>query len=279
MANVRDPLPRLITWAAEQPDIRAVVLVGSLARQHPPADAYSDLDIILYTHAPQRYSTIEGWLAHLVTPYVHVPYPREDGCVEHMALFDLEQMLKIDLAFEPLHRLLNQIENGTLHEVLMRGYMPLLDKDDLLARLPAPQIIPTLPTAAEFEQTCTLFWYHAVRVAKQIKRGDLWYAYECDRALKDILLSMIGWYSVLQHPGVIPWHAGRFLHQWIEAKVYDALRTVFAGLNQADQYAALQATLPLFRHLAQTVAHHRALPYPVALDAAATRYIDQLWPS
>lgn len=38
----------LVTWAERITDIRAILVVGSQARQKKPADDYSDLDISLY---------------------------------------------------------------------------------------------------------------------------------------------------------------------------------------------------------------------------------------
>ncbi len=39
-------------WAREREDVRAVLVVGSQARTHPPADRWSDLDVVLFVDEP-----------------------------------------------------------------------------------------------------------------------------------------------------------------------------------------------------------------------------------
>ena len=38
---------RVIAWAESQPDIRAIIVVGSRARRDSPADEWSDLDLVI----------------------------------------------------------------------------------------------------------------------------------------------------------------------------------------------------------------------------------------
>ncbi|PKO22638.1 MAG: hypothetical protein CVU38_08345 [Chloroflexi bacterium HGW-Chloroflexi-1] len=48
-------------WAATQPDIRAVALVGSHARG--AATETSDIDLVLLADSPEQYLTHTGWVA------------------------------------------------------------------------------------------------------------------------------------------------------------------------------------------------------------------------
>jgi hypothetical protein len=51
---------RFTTWALENPDFRAVIVVGSQARTDHPADALSDLDLILFIRG--RKSIKRRWI-------------------------------------------------------------------------------------------------------------------------------------------------------------------------------------------------------------------------
>src|SRR5947208_14355963 len=63
-------LERFLLWAEQREDIRAALLVGSRARTDRPADAWSDLDIVLVTTDPERYAADGAWVAELGTPWL-----------------------------------------------------------------------------------------------------------------------------------------------------------------------------------------------------------------
>jgi predicted nucleotidyltransferase len=60
MRDIRSFLDTLREWAVNQPDIRAVALVGSFARGTARDD--SDIDVVIMTETPQRYLQDATWL-------------------------------------------------------------------------------------------------------------------------------------------------------------------------------------------------------------------------
>jgi len=64
-AGRREEVARLLdtvrSWAAERPDLHAVALVGSWAREAARAD--SDVDVVLLTDDPAAYLDDDGWVA------------------------------------------------------------------------------------------------------------------------------------------------------------------------------------------------------------------------
>src|SRR5690606_16012553 len=56
---------RLACWASARPDIRAVLVVGSRARQDHPADIWSDLDTIAFVDDSGIYAQHGSWRASL----------------------------------------------------------------------------------------------------------------------------------------------------------------------------------------------------------------------
>jgi uncharacterized protein len=52
-----------VAWAAARPDVRALALVGSVARGD--AGAGSDIDIVVLTTAPERYVSEVAWIGEL----------------------------------------------------------------------------------------------------------------------------------------------------------------------------------------------------------------------
>ncbi|MCI0396144.1 MAG: aminoglycoside 6-adenylyltransferase [Chloroflexi bacterium] len=76
-----------LAWAGEQPDLRAVVLVGSQAREDQPADAYADVDLVLFVLDPAVYAASAEWLATIGPLWLAVPNRTGRGDPEWLALF------------------------------------------------------------------------------------------------------------------------------------------------------------------------------------------------
>jgi predicted nucleotidyltransferase len=59
MPSINEFLELFVAWAANQPDIHAVALVGSYARN--AATVSSDLDLVILAAQPARYLDDTGW--------------------------------------------------------------------------------------------------------------------------------------------------------------------------------------------------------------------------
>jgi aminoglycoside 6-adenylyltransferase len=250
----------IVNWAQPREDIQTIILVGSYARLDHPPDALSDLDLMLFTPQPEAYRDEATWLPQLNLGeiWLHIPYPRSDGAVEHMIV--LSGGFKIDFSFEPMAKLVKMIESQQLHEVLMRGYRVLLDRNgDAEKLLPCPYR-PTakpMPTPQEFRALVQSFWYQAMRTAKFLKRGELWQAKSADQAMKESLLTLIEWHERAAHgEHYDTWMEGRFMREWVNPQTWAELRGVHAHFDEADSWRALRYTMTLFQRLTQEIIHH-----------------------
>lgn len=270
---------QIMDWAASRDDIRAALVVGSLARtDNHPADEFSDLDLVLYTTEPMLYHTPDA-LPPLAGTTLHIrreTWP--DGSREYMILLATEAGLtKLDLAFPRVERLAQMAANG-LEAPYDRGYIVWLDKDGLAARLPPPdaaQPFTALPTQAEFNEVVGEFFYDALATAKQIRRGNLWLAQSQDGRCKRHLLVMLEWKTRLDRPGVDVWHDGRFMHEWLDAEMWQAIPGTFGALDAGSMLHALKHTITLFRQAAQAVAAALQYDYP-PVDAAVSAVIMEI---
>lgn len=66
--NMAEIETRFVAWATADPAIRAAVVIGSRARVDHPADAFSDLDLVAITTAPERLLDRTDWLRQLGAP-------------------------------------------------------------------------------------------------------------------------------------------------------------------------------------------------------------------
>jgi aminoglycoside 6-adenylyltransferase len=275
-------IDRFVAWAQTQPDIRAAVVLGSRARRDRPADEWSDLDLLVITTDPGRLLSQTDWLEQLGTPWLtFLEQTAVGGGNERRVLF--EGGLDVDFAPAPVELARQFATDGWPAEiaaVIRRGMRFVLDKDGLAASLALPpdeQPAPQPPTRERFLNLVNDFWYHAVWVAKKLRRGELWTArLSCDSYMKRLLLTMIEWHAgAASGWGADTWHNGRFLEQWADPRAVDGLRQAFAHYDAADVWRALLATMDLFRWLATEAAARLGYPYPTSADEHVTALVQK----
>lgn len=278
MTSTYDALiDRIATWAGARADIRAAVIIGSRARQETPADAWSDLDLLLITTNPRRYITETDWLRPLGE--WHLTFLEQTGggaITERRVLF----VGGLDVDFIPLTpELIDEMLRADpmppeVRSALGRGVRPLVDKDGIAARMAWVAFSPPKPpTQAQYDQVVHDLLYHALWTAKKWQRGEFWTAlHSLDGHMKWRLLRMVEWHTLatrLAAPDT--WHAGRFLERWADPRILTGLRTAFAHYDAQDILRALTETLKLFRWVAIETGQALGFHYPEAAD----RYVDQ----
>src|SRR6185503_21085771 len=95
-------IQRFAKWAQTKQDIRAAFIIGSRSRADHPADAWSDLDIVIVVTDPQPYLSIASWVESIGKPWLTFIEPTADGRgMERRVLF--EGGLDVDFAFIPVN--------------------------------------------------------------------------------------------------------------------------------------------------------------------------------
>ncbi len=277
-------IDRFVAWAARQAPIRAAAIVGSRARTDRPADAWSDLDLVVIATDPQRYLMTTDWLAEIAVPHLTFLESTAVGnLTERRVLFDGAR--DVDFSFVPTsvidHWHHEGLDDAVAH-VVQRGVRLLFDKDSdfraLLARVPPRSTQPIVPPSAfVFTELVNDFLYHVLWCAKKLYRGELWIAKQvCDGYLKQLLLRMIEWHAQVQHQWQLDtWHGGRFLEHWAASEVLDALPATFAAYHPHGVERALIASLTLFHQLASAVAPALHYPYPDDAHAYVVTWLQQ----
>jgi len=270
---------RISAWAGTQPDIRAILVVGSQARQDHPGDEWADLDLMVFTSEANQYLTSTDWLKAIGRVWVVIPSQTGDGDPEQLVLF--EDGYKVDFVFYSLEELQRLGQTSTLPGVYRRGYYVLVDKDGLAQQLPAPSFDAPpgqQPAEAEFLLAIQGFWYGAVYVAKQIRRRELWLVKFRDWTMKEGLLKMIEWHARASHGwDYDTWHDGHFMLEWTDSQTEEALSQVFGGFDAVDCWHALQSSMDLFRRLAKETASALGYDYPAELDGNVTDLVKMLY--
>ena len=269
-------LGRFVEWADGREDLRAAVVIGSRAREHRPADEFSDLDLLLVTTDPGRYLDGAAWTGAFGDPIL--------SFVEGTATGDGRERRVLyagglDVDFVPVtpsaldDRL--AVDEGEAASVLARGYAVVYDEIDLERRLAdrladheSPTETDGLPTEAAFRERVHDFLYHALWSAKKLARGETWTAKGCvDGYLKwRCLLPMVEWHAAGVNGVGETWHEGRFLESWADERVLTDLRGSFADYDPAGVERGLLATVDLFRWVARETAEALGYDYPAEAD-------------
>lgn len=269
-------LNRIVLWAEAQPDVRLVLLIGSRARVDQPADAWSDVDMIVTTHNPQLYFQSTDWLNVIGDVWLTHVEKTLGGVSERRVLFagghDFDFVF---IADGQLNRLIQSPETAA---VIKRGQRVLVDKDRVMTRITLPlsgRPPYEPPTQAEFTNLVNDFWYHAVWTAKKLRRGELWTALQCcDGYMKQRLVRMLEWHThAISSGNHDTWFNGRFVEQWADPKLLPQMREAFAHYTEQDTARALQATMDLFRLVATETAVQLSYEYPEKSDAAVAAWV------
>jgi aminoglycoside 6-adenylyltransferase len=269
---------RIITWARQQPDLQALVLAGSRAREEGKADVWSDWDFHLITSRPQRYQQT-GWLEKIAPCWCAHAERTPRGVIKVSAVF--EQGFEAD--FVPLaawqmklvyagmrhpgwaHWMPRRLRRGiqeTRGFMLGSGHRLLVGGADWARRFTALQVAwpETGLTVEEFADHTAAFWQKAVWVFKKIARPEPRSAMHW---LHLLVVHQV--YPLLAEEarlaGRPPRPEARKAEQWLDdARLRQT--AIMTGPEPQVLARALLAELTLFREVAQSVAARRGFTLP-----------------
>lgn len=270
---------RVIAWAKTQPHVRAVIVVGSMARPTGSTTRWSDLDVELICTDINPYLSSETWLDQIGEVWVCLPLWNDGVYPTRLVWFAGGE--KVDFSLHRVEDLARRVEADELREEYRRGYRILLDKDGLAARLaPSPFEHPPKPklTFEEFDFVVREFWYEALHVAQYIRGRNLWVVKFRDATMKHDLLQMMEWHAMARHGWDYDTNrTGKYFAEWTDRETWQAVHTIWGNFDPADSWRALLATLALFGRLADETAGHLGYDYAAARYAAITTYIQNLY--
>jgi aminoglycoside 6-adenylyltransferase len=273
---------RLTSWAHDQKDVRALVVVGSRATPNAIRDAFSDLDVLLVAGRPSSYVDEVDWLDQIERPWL--TYVIQTPLGERIARGAVFREGQVTVDFAVMGRwslpgamillgvlsrfpgvaswmpstLSNQL--AALSGMLKAGTRVLVDKDGAAARLARTAVSwprPRRPSEREFGDVVRTFWGSTLWTAKKLLRGDLWRCTEGGRDVRQLLLQMVEWHARTIHGwDSETWYLGRRIERWADPRIVQALPSLFSGYDVTSQQRALVATANLFQWLSEETCTH-----------------------
>jgi len=265
-----------MAWAEADDNIRALIRTGSSSRGPGEADRFSDRDIEIIARDPGPLLADDRWI-HEIGNVMVAEYLENGPDDPATRLVFFEGGRKIDFTLADRLRLDGMIESGRLDGLYERGYRVLLDKDGQADRLSvATGAAPrrTMPSAAEFGEAVSVFWFEAAHMLAYLVRGELWVVKFRDWTMKEMLLRMLEWHALVTHgPNTDTWYIGTKMRRWADAETWAEVEQVFSRFDRADAWRGLVAMMALFTRLTHETAAALGLNCPVASEQSVAAYV------
>jgi aminoglycoside 6-adenylyltransferase len=255
-AHVTQFLDEVSRWAAERPDVRAAILLGSQARVDAPADPASDVDVTLFVDDPASYLDDTAWIGQFGEPLLSFREPTAVGGFEEQRVL-FRDGLEVDFAIVPAPVAAEVPPEADA--VFARGFRVLYAEGISFPEREPSSIDTPPPTQEQFEQLVNDFWYHLLWSAKKLWRGEVLVAKQaCDGWLTGRLVELARWRSQKHDT----WHGARFFERWAGDELVVALGLTFAAYDVEDIARALRAKAELFGEVEDDVAARYELTVP-----------------
>lgn len=267
---------KIQAWADNELQVRALVVIGSYAREKHTADRWSDLDLILFVSDAQSFTGDGTWLNRFGEIWLSLLQKAGSGIPEWLVIYG--GGVKVDFLIAEANQSLSEALSGhPFGEVTRQGVRVLVNKGE-----PEPyqalgqEINLSLPQTETFEVVVKLFWLSAFRAASLIGRGDLWRARKImDVTLRQLIVDMMAWHArAKKGPGLDTWHDGRYMEEWAYPWVVERLPALFVPFEIAASARALGEMIGLFTRMVEETAVQRQYPLPVGYQDRVRDWIE-----
>ena len=196
------------------------------------------------------------------TPILTFLEPTFEGSRERRVLYETGE--DVDFVVLPPSAVERLPTTPGAAELLARGYRVLIDRIGLESQIAklvaAASAASQAPTQAAFTELAHDFWYHALWIARKLRRGEVYTAVGClDGYLKSRLVTLLGWHAKAVDPSVDTWHEGRFLERWADPGALVALEFAYGRYSVRDAAYGLWSSVDLWQGLEEETARRLGL--------------------
>lgn len=259
MLSEQEMYDRILGYAEEHDDIRAVILNGSRANPNRIKDVFNDFDIV--------------YLVRDVAYYKNLAIDREYGEKLFGPMLVFQRTDENELFHEQYPEFvayLMQFADGNRIDLTIAGaenYAPycfddrlsvvLLDKDGTLPLLPPPNVSTHYIRKAEqnlFTECRVEFWWVAPYVAKGLWRGQILYAHRHLDVIRDMLRQMLAWRVAAEHGFEMTLGKNDYkLQTYLPAPLWEEYLTTFALPEENAVWQALFNAARMFTQVTKDV--------------------------
>jgi len=275
-------LNSIITWAEDNPDIRAALLTSSLVNPLAPVDEHSDLDIELVFTDRVKYASNDTWLYNFGVPIAI--FEEADAVVGKtyfvkMVLF--EDRGKVDFILHDVPGFEAKVRQSELPVHWDIGYKVFVDKDGLTKDLKPPTYQASIikkPSREQFEKLLFDFWWDTTYVAKCLTRDEIFYAKYMSETINrtNYLVPLIEWWIASQHDWAITTNKhGRLFKKYLPEGLWTRVERTFSAADMKGNMDALQAMMDLVHEIGEDLAKELGYAYPFELEKRIREYVGE----
>ncbi|MBN2018190.1 MAG: aminoglycoside 6-adenylyltransferase [Candidatus Cloacimonetes bacterium] len=275
-------IKKIIDWAENEPEIRALILEGSMV-SGKKTDELSDYDLNFFVTDYTKYINCNEWLYSFDEVVI---YQKPDFTFKKWyipsRLVVYKHSPRVDFSFWNIDILKQFVDIQRLPDFYKNGYKVFVDKDDIASKLPQPSqdgYAIVKPSKDEVLKNIYDFWYEAYCVAKYCHRGNLFFAKMLENGyFKKFLLQMVIWYESAN----TEWNRtdihteGKNLESVLAKEQMEKISSCFSGYSKDDILASIKVTTTFFKKYSMNVCHNLDIEYPLKRIQGIQEYINKI---
>lgn len=256
MRSEKEVLQMITDFANCHNDIRLVAMNGSRTNPQVRKDNYQDYDIVFVVEDIEVWKASRDWIKEfgevliMQEPEAGTLWPNTLGNW-YSFLIQYRDGIRIDLILVPLAECTAYLQSDSLIEIL-------LDKDGFVKEKlisSEKDYYVKKPTAANYLDSCTEFYWVSLYVHKAVQRKEQLYAIEHLNIVRTEFLRMLSWDIGFDYNFTV--NLGKdykWLEKYLPPLIWKQLLKTYSVESYQEISASLLLLLELFRKYAATVA-------------------------
>lgn len=260
MRTEQEMFDLILRVAREDDRIRAVYMNGSRTNPNVPKDIFQDYDIVYMVTETESFIADKDW-TKVFGDLIIMQLPDEldkigggtpdfERCYGYLMQFTDGN--RIDLHIETLASVLEEYREDKLT-------ITLLDKDNVLPKLPAPtdeDYWVKKPTQELFYRCSNEFWWVSLYIAKGLWREEILFSMDfLNFYVRPQLMKMVSWYAGIQTDfSLSVGKCGKYLNKYLPKDIWDRYLQTFPKAEVASVWDSVFVMCELFDETAVKVA-------------------------
>jgi aminoglycoside 6-adenylyltransferase len=270
MRDLKEELDKLIEFANNNENIRAMVLQGSYVNDNAPKDKFSDLDPLFYCEDVNEFIHEFSWRNNFgeVISYFHDEWEMKDNLKGYTRLTIYKDGFKIDFGFQDI-KLAKYANDMELYKVYV-------DKDNII---PSPDVSDESkfyikkPTNEEFQDILRDFFFDSSYVVKTIYRDEITFNQYMIYILHKKIIQLAIWYVGVKHDFKVNTGIyGRYLKRYLSDNEYRMLKETYPSSDYEEVKKSLIKSFETVRYFGNYIALKLGYNYPQKHDEDMYQY-------
>lgn len=269
MRTEKEMFDLILNIAKNDDRIRAVYMNGSRANPNIKKDIFQDYDIVYVVEETESFINDSKWIDNFGQLIISQEPDKND------------KIRGLDFDFSKSYGYLMQFTDGnridlhidTIDETLSKYgedklTVPLLDKDNILPRIPKAtdeDYWVKKPSFGEFYCTCNNFWWTVPYCAKGLWREEILYTIDImNNCVRQGLLIMLYWQVGIETDFKISiGKSNKFLKSYVSEEIWNDLMSTFNMSNYEDAWNSLFTACKLFEQVVIKVSDKLSFEYDI----------------